>query len=75
MKAVQVRATGGREAWELVELPDPVPGKDEVSRPGTHFRVNFIDVYYREGKYQAPLPFIPGLEGAGLCRSARGRRV
>jgi NADPH:quinone reductase len=27
--------------------------------------VNFIDVYYREGKYKAPLPFTPGGEGSG----------
>ena len=28
--------------------------------------VNFIDVYFREGRYPAPLPFINGQEGAGL---------
>jgi hypothetical protein len=27
--------------------------------------VNFVDVYHREGKYKAPLPFIPRQEGAG----------
>jgi NADPH:quinone reductase len=27
--------------------------------------VNFMDVYFREGKYKAPLPFIPGGEGSG----------
>ena len=24
-----------------------------------------MDVYFREGKYKAPLPFIPGGEGSG----------
>jgi len=28
--------------------------------------VNFIDVYYREGRYKAALPFTPGQEGAGV---------
>ena len=28
--------------------------------------VNFIDVYFREGRYPAPLPFINGQEAAGL---------
>jgi len=28
--------------------------------------VNFIDVYYREGKYQAPLPLVLGAEGSGI---------
>jgi NADPH2:quinone reductase len=31
--------------------------------------VNFIDVYYREGKYHAPLPFIPGGEGSGYVEA------
>jgi NADPH:quinone reductase len=28
--------------------------------------VNFIDVYFREGRYKAPLPLVPGQEGAGV---------
>ncbi len=69
MKAVQVRATGGREALELCELPDPVPGKDEVLIQVHISGVNFVDIYYREGKYQAPLPLIPGLEGSGYVEA------
>jgi NADPH2:quinone reductase len=65
MQAVQVRATGGIEVLELCELPDPVPNKDEVLVRVRRSGVNFIDIYYREGKYKAPLPLIPGLEGAG----------
>jgi NADPH:quinone reductase len=65
MKAVQIRAPGGREVLELRELPDPVPDRDEVLVHLHTSGVNFVDVYYREGKYRAPLPFIPGLEGAG----------
>jgi NADPH:quinone reductase len=65
MKAVQVRTPGSPEALELCDLPDPVPDKDEVLVRVHHSGVNFIDVYYREGKYKAPLPFIPGLEGVG----------
>lgn len=69
MKAIQVRATGGREVLELCDLPDPVPGKGEVLVQVRISGVNFIDVYYREGKYKAPLPFIPGLEGAGYVEA------
>ena len=65
MRAIQVRKTGGLEVLELCELPDPIPGKDEVLVRVSVSGINFIDVYYREGKYKAPLPFIPGLEGAG----------
>jgi NADPH2:quinone reductase len=31
--------------------------------------VNFIDVYFREGRYPAPLPFISGQEAAGVVAS------
>ena len=65
MRAIQVRATGGYEALELCELPDPIPNKGEVLVRVHTAGVNFIDVYFREGKYKAPLPFVPGLEGAG----------
>ena len=60
-----MRTTGGLEVQELCELPDPTPGKDEVLVRVSVSGINFIDVYYREGKYKSPLPFIPGLEGAG----------
>ena len=65
MKAIQVRATGGPEVLELRELPDPVPLAGEARIRVHASGVNFIDVYYREGRYKAPLPLIPGLEGAG----------
>ena len=31
--------------------------------------VNFIDVYYREGRYKAPLPLVLGQEGAGTIEA------
>ena len=31
--------------------------------------VNFIDIYHRTGLYPRPLPFVPGLEGAGTVES------
>ena len=65
MKAIQVRATGGPEVLELRELPDPVPGQGEALIRVHTSGVNFMDVYFREGKYKSPLPFIPGGEGSG----------
>ena len=32
--------------------------------------MNFIDVYHRTGLYPQPLPFTPGVEGAGIVESA-----
>src|ERR1700674_3714550 len=65
MKAIQVQSTGGPEVLVLRELPDPAPQAGEVLVRVHTSGVNFIDVYFREGKYKAKLPFIPGLEGSG----------
>jgi NADPH:quinone reductase len=66
MKAIQVRQVGGPEAMELVELPVPEPEANEAVVKLTASGVNFIDVYFREGRYKSRLPFIPGQEGAGV---------
>jgi NADPH2:quinone reductase len=65
MKAIQIQATGGPEVLQLHEVPDPVPQAGEVLVRVHTSGVNFMDVYFREGKYKAPLPFIPGGEGSG----------
>jgi len=65
MKAIQVKAAGGPEALELVDLPVPQPKPNEAVVKLAASGVNFIDVYQREGRYKVPLPFIAGQEGAG----------
>jgi NADPH2:quinone reductase len=65
MKAIQVKQVGGPEVMELVDLPVPEPKANEAVVKLTASGVNFIDVYFREGRYKAGLPFIPGQEGAG----------
>ena len=50
---------------ELAELPVPGPKANEAVVKLAASGVNFIDVYYREGRYKTTLPFIPGQEGAG----------
>jgi len=65
MKAIQVKKVGGPEALELVELPVPEPKADEAVVKIQASGVNFVDVYYREGRYKAEVPFVAGQEGAG----------
>ncbi len=74
MKAIQVKQVGGLEALEVVELPVPQPKANEVVVKLAAAGVNFIDVYHREGRYKAPLPFVIGQEGAGTV-SAAGAEV
>ena len=74
MKVIQVKRVGGPEVLEFVDLPVPQPKPDEVVIKVAAVGVNYIDVYYREGRYKASLPFISGQEGAGTV-SAIGANV
>jgi len=65
MKAIQVKQVGGPEAMEVVEMPVPQPKANEAVVKLAASGVNFIDCYFREGRYKAPSPFVPGQEGAG----------
>jgi NADPH2:quinone reductase len=69
MKAIQVKQTGGPEAMELVDLSVPQPKANEVVVKLTASGVNFIDVYFREGRYKALPPFVLGQEGAGVVNA------
>src|SRR5512145_2511393 len=66
MKAIQVSQTGGPEVLTLVDVPTPTPKPHEVLVEIKASGVNFIDVYFREGRYPTTLPFINGQEGAGV---------
>jgi NADPH2:quinone reductase len=59
---------------ELADLPVPQPKPNEAVVKILAAGVNFIDVYNREGRYKAPLPFVLGQEGAGVV-SAVGSEV
>lgn len=69
MKAIQVSAVGGPEVLSLIELPIPEPKPNEAVVQIKVAGVNFIDVYFREGRYPAALPFINGQEAAGVVIS------
>ena len=69
MKAIQVSQTGGPEVMTLVDLPVPQPKPNEAVVQIKAAGVNFIDVYFREGRYPAPLPFVNGQEAAGVVIS------
>ncbi len=66
MKAVQVLTPGGPETLTLVEIPTPRPKPNEVLVKISAAGVNFIDVYFREGRYPAPMPFVSGMEASGV---------
>jgi NADPH:quinone reductase len=66
MQAIQVQKSGGPEVLTLVDLPVPKPKPNEVIVRVAAAGVNFIDVYFREGRYATPLPFVNGQEACGI---------
>jgi NADPH:quinone reductase len=66
MKAIQVQKPGGPEALTLVDIPVPKPKSEEAVVKIAAAGVNFVDVYFREGRYPVPTPFVIGQEGAGI---------
>ena len=66
MNAVVVHELGGPDVLR-VEPHDPgEPGPGQLRVRVAAAGVNFIDVYFRTGLYPRPLPFVAGLEGAGV---------
>ncbi len=76
MRAVVLEQHGGPEVLGVREVPDPVPGPEEVLVAVTGTAVNRADVLQRMGLYPGPpMPFeIPGLEFAGRV-AALGERA
>lgn len=66
MKAIQFHSYGGPEVLRLEEIPVPKIKPDEVLVRVHAAGVNFVDIYQRAGLYKTPLPFGPGIEGAGI---------
>ena len=66
--AIQIRQTGGPEVlnWTAVDVGEP--GSDQ-GRLRQAAGLHYIDVYHRTGYYPQPIPFIPGLEGAGTVEA------
>jgi len=67
--AIVVNETGGPEVlrWEERDPGGPEPGEVRVHTAAAG--VNYIDVYFRTGLYPRPLPFVAGLEGAGIVEA------
>jgi NADPH2:quinone reductase len=66
MKAILVPKTGGVEVLAFTDVPDPKPKPNEAIVKIAASGVNFIDVYFREGRYPITPPFIVGQEASGV---------
>jgi NADPH2:quinone reductase len=77
--AIRVHETGGPEVlkWEEIDVGEPGPGQVRLRQEAAG--LNYIDVYHRTGLYPQPLPFTPGVEGAGVVEAVgpdvTGRKI
>jgi NADPH2:quinone reductase len=71
MRAVQLERLEGPEGLKLVDMPVPEAG-DQVLIDVVAAGVSFPDLLLSKGQYQMkpPVPFVPGVEVAGVVRSA-----
>jgi putative PIG3 family NAD(P)H quinone oxidoreductase len=67
MRAITIESPGGPEVLRVSEVPDPVPGADEVLIDIAAAGLNRADLLQRQGFYPPPpgAPQYPGLECAG----------
>jgi NADPH2:quinone reductase len=70
MKAIRIEKTGRAEVLTLADVPVPEPKPNEAVVKISASGVNFIDVYFREGRYPAQLPITLGQEAAGVVTAA-----
>lgn len=70
MKAVVVHEYGGPAALKFEDTPRPEPQDDEILIRVLAAGVNPVDAYIREGRFKRPgaaLPFVPGMDVAGVA--------
>ncbi len=68
-QAIRFHETGGPEVLRLenVEVADPGPGQARVRH--SFIAVNFIDIYFRTGRYPLALPDGLGSDAVGVVEA------
>ena len=74
MWALRLKSLGGPDSLEFVSVPAPTGGPNQVVIEVHAAGVGFPDLLMTRGQYQMrpDAPFIPGIEVAGIVRSAPG---
>ena len=70
MKAIRIHEFGNADVLKYEDTEKPEPKENEARVKLEAIGVNFIDIYHRTGLYPNRLPFIPGMEGAGIVDKA-----
>jgi len=68
-KAIRIEQVGGPEVMQWVDVEVGAPGPGEIRVKHHAVGLNYIDVYFRTGLYQQPLPGALGMEAAGVVEA------
>ncbi len=66
---IEISETGGPDVLRKVARAPRQPGPGQALVKQSAVGLNFIDTYLRSGLYPAPMPFVPGSEGAGVVEA------
>ena len=69
MRATIIRNHGGPEVLRTETTEEPTAGPGQAVVRIAAAGLNFIDTYHRTGLYPRDLPFVPGMEAAGVVES------
>lgn len=71
MKAIRVHEFGAPGVMRLEEVPDPLPGSEQVVVRVAAAGVNPVDAYIRSGLHASrpALPYTPGMDAAGVVEA------
>jgi NADPH2:quinone reductase len=68
-KAIRIEQVGGPEVMRWIDVEVGEPGVGEIRVKHHAVGLNYIDVYFRTGLYQQPLPGSLGMEAAGVIEA------
>jgi len=68
-KAIRFHETGSADVLRLEDVEVGEPGPGQVRLRHTGIAVNFIDIYFRIGRYPAPLPNGLGSDAVGVVEA------
>ena len=73
-RAARIYEYGPPEALKIEPIETPTPGPGQALIRHTAIGLNFVEVYFRRGTFQAPaLPAVLGNEGAGVVEAVGPR--
>jgi NADPH2:quinone reductase len=68
-KAIRLQQTGGAEVLSLEDVEVGAPGPGQARVRHSFVAVNFIDIYFRTGRYPMPLPNGLGSDAVGVVEA------